>query len=45
MADIFKPTTDRQHYSGGAHEDKTGLALFGPAEMKEKTIRRENESP
>ena len=38
MADIFQPTTARQHYSGGAHEDKTGLALFGSAEMKEKKI-------
>ena len=36
MADGFKPTTTRQHNSGGAQKDKTGVAFFIPAEVKEK---------
>ena len=36
MADGFKPTTARQHNSGGAQKDKTGVAFFIPAEVKEK---------
>ena len=36
MADGFKPTTARQHYSGGAQKDKAGVASVSLAEVKGK---------
>ena len=35
MADSFKPTTARQHNSGGAQKDKAGVGFVSPVEVKE----------
>ena len=45
MADGFKPTTARQHYSDGEQKDKAGVDFVSPAEVKEKKSAGMAKSP